>query len=111
MQTTDKEQQLEREWRARVSTALDDLRTGQLNLATEMSTLREQNSKEHAETKGRIDTMAAGMQKALDDANKALESRDKLVRVLVGIIIFLVGLTAGVKATASGLLKAIGFGA
>lgn len=100
---------LEREWRDDVRSALKDLKEEVSAVKTRVNDLATENSEQHAETNGRIDTMVARFEQALTDANKKLAGNATLIRVLAVIIVFLSGMVIGVKAHIADWLKAAGF--
>lgn len=98
---------LEKEWRDNVTNTLRELRDGQKTLDTKFASMETANEVQHATLAGRLDVMTASFEQALRDANKALESRDKVIKVLVAFIIFLLGVLAEAKLHVTEFMKAL----
>lgn len=110
-----KELQLETEWRKHVSDSLLSLTNSVFGLRTDIGSARTENATQHGEVSSRLGTLegrVGGLETkieiALADANRRLESRYVVIRFLVAVLIFLMGILGGVKATASGLFKMLG---
>jgi hypothetical protein len=104
-----REYDLDREWRERVERGLEKLENGQRQLTAQVADMARENGEDHATLTGRIETLIAGLQNALDAANKSLEAKSRLIRALVMIVLALLSFIAGVKAHVLGIVKDIGF--
>ena len=106
----------ESEWRQSVSSTLTELKESQASLVEAFHASQLQNSKEHGEVTEKISVMQAEgkireeqLLRIVTDQNKKLESKNKLIRGLVLVVIALLSFIGGVQAKAYGLIKAIGF--
>ena len=118
VQISQKETDLESEWRKGVIGALDGLREGQAEMAGRFSAMAKENAEQHgtleAEVAG-LKTAVRGMdkrideilKKGLDDASEKLAGKSRLIRVLSIVMVFLLGIIGGVKLHAMGWLKDI----
>jgi hypothetical protein len=110
---------MELQWEDRVERALEDLAAGQRTLAAKFSELGVENAVQHGEmgkyierlhgeNRAEIRELAAQFRRALEDANRKLESKHKAVKVLTYAVILLAGILLGVKSHALGMFKEIG---
>lgn len=109
--------QREAEWRGYVRESLGDLRHGQDDLHKRFESMDKANAEQHgqlaaqlaldkAELAGRLDAMAAGIKASLEEANRRILEKDKVLRIAALVIFFLAGWLVGAKTQVIQLLKA-----
>jgi hypothetical protein len=106
---TIRELDLDRQYRADVRSALESLQKGLDLVRTDFAIMARDNASEHGEVKERLASMEAKFARALEEANARVAGRDVMLRVAACIILTLCGVIAGAKASAVGLIKALGF--
>lgn len=115
-QISSREADFEHQWRTGVTASLVELAKGQTDLLSRFSDLREENASQHGEVEtqiGRLETKVGAIDKrideilikGLDDADEKLQSKNRLIRGLVTVLVFLFGVIAGGKAHAIGWMK------
>lgn len=102
-----KEDQLEAEWRQSIVSGIGELREGQANLDERFSEMAIANQTQHGALGGELRELTARFERALEESNKKLESRSKVIRGLVVVIFFLLGLMAEAKTHLVEFLKAL----
>jgi len=109
MSVSAREKELETRWEDRVETALADM-------SNKFERMSRENNKQHGDVlleinnlSGRMDLMTEKFEKALEIANKKIESKNKIIRVLSYGIVATVFMMLGAKATLLGWIKTVGF--
>ena len=75
-----KEDQLEAEWRQSIVSGIGELREGQANLDERFSEMAIANQTQHGALGGELRELTARFERALEESNKKLESRSKVIQ-------------------------------